>query len=201
LCWIVSAESPDTWAGVGSRAGLTSREPRNRSSSALVGFRALAPCNQRSRLTSVGGPHESCCHFKTSTPRAPTTSVMMGCMNSGAAPRKCFLISPIGEEGSSVRTRSDLMRRLIVEASLVPEIVDHVERADDHTNPGEITPVIVSAILEADLVVADLTDANPNVYYELAIAHAYGKPTVHIRLTGEILPFDMKDVRVSDLRK
>jgi len=82
------------------------------------------------------------------------------------------------------------------EASLVPEIVDHVERADDHTNPGEITPVIVSAILEADLVVADLTDANPNVYYELAIAHAYGKPTVHIRLTGEILPFDMKDVRV-----
>lgn len=100
----------------------------------------------------------------------------------------CFLISPIGEEGTDTRKRSDTVKRLIVESALVPQIVASVKRADDDSNPGEITPAIITSILEADLIVADLTDANPNVYYELAVAHAYGKPTIHIRLAGERIP-------------
>lgn len=112
------------------------------------------------------------------------------------SPKTCFLISPIGEEGSPTRQRSDLVKNDIVQRALVPEFVDVVSRADENTNPGEITPTIISSILEADLIVADLTDANPNVYYEVAIAHAYDKPTIHIRKAGEPLPFDIKDVRV-----
>lgn len=115
---------------------------------------------------------------------------------SDPADKNCFFISPIGPEGSDIRRRSDIVKKHILEAALVPGIVGRVERADEHDNPGEITPTIVAAILEADLVVADVTGANPNVYYELAIAHAYDKPTVHIRKAGEPLPFDIKDVRV-----
>lgn len=110
--------------------------------------------------------------------------------------RKCFLISPIGTADSEVRRRSDIMKRLIVERALVPKFVASVDRADDNFNPGEITPSIITSIVEADLIVADLTGANPNVYYEVAIAHAFGKPTIHIRHEGEKLPFDLKDVRV-----
>jgi hypothetical protein len=110
--------------------------------------------------------------------------------------RSCFLISPIGTEGSDIRKRGDVVKRLIVEKALVPDFVAVVLRADDDPNPGEITPAIITAILKADLIVADLTGANPNVFYELAVAHAYNKPTVHIRLAGEVIPFDLKDVRV-----
>lgn len=110
--------------------------------------------------------------------------------------RSCFLISPIGEEGSDTRKRSDTVKKHIVEAALVPNLVATVARADDDSNPGEITPAIITAILDSDLIVADLTGVNPNVFYELAVAHAYGKPTVHIRMAGETIPFDLKDVRV-----
>lgn len=88
------------------------------------------------------------------------------------------------------------MKRLIIEKALVPDFVSEVKRADDNFNPGEITPAIITAILDSDLVVADLTGANPNVFYELAVAHAYDKPTIHIRQAGEVIPFDLKDVRV-----
>jgi len=62
-------------------------------------------------------------------------------------------------------------------------------------DPGEITPAIVNAIVDADLIIADLSDANPNVYYELAIAHAFAKPVIHIIEEGHKPRFDVKDVR------
>ena len=121
-------------------------------------------------------------------------------MTEQTGDKHAFFISPIGDEGSEVRQRSDVVKRLILEAALCPDIVSVIERADEHANPGEITPAIIAAILEADLIVVDLTGANPNVYYEMAVAHAYGKPTVHIRLEDEPLPFDIKDVRVFPYR-
>jgi hypothetical protein len=48
----------------------------------------------------------------------------------------------------------------------------------------------------ADLVVADLTGANPNVYYELALRHSTAKPFVHLAREGTEIPFD---IRVMDV--
>lgn len=48
-----------------------------------------------------------------------------------------------------------------------------VVRADELARPRRITDAILEAILSCDLFVADLTDSNPNVYYELGLAHAY----------------------------
>jgi hypothetical protein len=44
-------------------------------------------------------------------------------------------------------------------------------------------------------VVADITGHNPNVFYELAIAHGYQRPVVHLGQKGETLPFDIADMR------
>lgn len=56
---------------------------------------------------------------------------------------------------------------------------------------------MVASIVDADLIIADLTGSNPNVYYEVALAHAYGKPVVHIRHSSpDAIPFDIKDVRI-----
>ncbi|MGL5825360.1 MAG: hypothetical protein ACRCYU_11170 [Nocardioides sp.] len=106
-----------------------------------------------------------------------------------------FFISPIGEERSPEREHADMVRKYLVEKAL--DSRDYtVERADDDTNPGNITPRIIAAIQNADLVLADLTGLNPNVFYELAAAHGYGKPVVLIFKKGERIPFDLKDVRV-----
>lgn len=70
------------------------------------------------------------------------------------------------------------------------------ERADDHHKPGSVTGKIVSAIIDADVCVADLTGRNPNVMYEVAIAHAAGKPVILLQQEAGGPPFDFADERV-----
>ena len=65
-----------------------------------------------------------------------------------------------------------------------------VKRADEDADPGMIGDRVVSDIINADLVVADLTDLNPNAFYELGIRHSTEKPTIHIAKSGTALPFD-----------
>jgi hypothetical protein len=108
------------------------------------------------------------------------------------ATKKCFVLSPIGKDGSPERDVADKVLKHIIRKAL-PDF--RVLRADDDQNPGDITPQIVARILEADLIVADLSGQNPNVFYEMAIAHGYKKPTVHIRREGDTIPFDVKDIR------
>lgn len=110
-----------------------------------------------------------------------------------AARKRCFVISRIGGDGSEERRHADRVLKHIIKKALVEKDF-LVERADDGTDPGSITPRIVADILRADLVVADLTGFNANVFYELAIAHGYGKPTVQLLEKGEKPPFDLKDI-------
>ena len=59
---------------------------------------------------------------------------------------------------------------------------------------------IVKAMLEriafADLVLADVTLGNANVYYEVGYAHALNKPTILLAQRGKELPFDIRSYRV-----
>lgn len=48
----------------------------------------------------------------------------------------------------------------------------------------------------ADIVVADLTNRNPNVFYELGITHALGKPCVAVLEEGQPIEFDVNAYRV-----
>ena len=108
--------------------------------------------------------------------------------------KKCFVISVIGDKGTPERKQSDQVLKHIVKAALGSNY--EIERGDESDNPGAITPQIIESILEADLVVADLSGSNPNVFYELAVAHGYRKPTVHLLKEGDTPPFDVKDMRL-----
>ena len=55
---------------------------------------------------------------------------------------------------------------------------------------------MMEAINESDLIVALLTGHNPNVFYELAVAHCWEKPVVCLLKAGEPVPFDVKDTRI-----
>lgn len=69
-------------------------------------------------------------------------------------------------------------------------------RVDEVAGPGSITRDIVEGILEADLIIADLTGRNPNVFYELGIAHMAGNKTIMTAQMRDDVPFDIANYRV-----
>jgi len=106
----------------------------------------------------------------------------------------CFVISPIGQEGSDIRRRADQVLRHIV--SPAAEAVGFSTiRADQISEPGLITTQVIQHIVDDPLVIADLTGSNPNVFYELAIRHAIRKPLVQIIQKDEKIPFDVAGMR------
>lgn len=71
--------------------------------------------------------------------------------------------------------------------------------AGDEDNQQNILADIISPIYNADIVLADLTGLNPNVMYELGIAHSFNKKTIMItRDKLNSLPFDLKQYRAKD---
>jgi len=69
-------------------------------------------------------------------------------------------------------------------------------RVDELARPGSITRDIVEGIVEADVIVADLTDRNPNVFYELGISHTVGNKTIMTAQSRDDVPFDIANYRV-----
>ncbi len=68
--------------------------------------------------------------------------------------------------------------------------------AVDIDNVQNIMKDIVRGLADSTLIVADLTGSNRNVYYELGIAHALGKPTILLTQDIADLPFDVRSYRV-----
>lgn len=108
--------------------------------------------------------------------------------------KTCFVVSPIGEEGSAIREKADKVLRYVIKPAL-EEIGYEVERADESSEAGSISKSVIQKVINSDLVIADLTNNNPNVFYELAIRHAIAKPFVQIIEKGEKIPFDIYDIR------
>jgi PAS domain S-box-containing protein len=82
-------------------------------------------------------------------------------------------------------------------------------RADHGTLTGSVINQIYNDIRQATLVVADLTGRNPNVFYEVGLAHMLGKPVIQLMGDGDDIPFDIAHIRtikysfhqLSDLRE
>lgn len=69
-------------------------------------------------------------------------------------------------------------------------------RADEIYGPGIILGDIEKQIIESKLIIAEITPANPNVYYEVGFARALRKPCILIAEKGTKLPFDVSPFRV-----
>lgn len=108
--------------------------------------------------------------------------------------KTCFVICPIGADKSVSRERSDKVLKYIIKPVLETSGY-HVERADQIDEPGIITNQIVKKIIECDILIADLTEGNPNVFYELAIRHGLKRPFIHMIDASEKIPFDNSQVR------
>ncbi len=77
----------------------------------------------------------------------------------------------------------------------VQQIGDTCTRADDVFKPGPIIADVLDSIRKADYLIADLTSRNPNVFYELGVAHELGKPVILLTQSADDVPFDVKHQR------
>ena len=112
-----------------------------------------------------------------------------------AGKKRCFVVAPIGDRGSNTRKRSDQVINFVLTPVLEEVGYDAPERADNLPSPGMITTQVIDCVMDADLVIADLTERNPNVFYELAIRHAVRKPFIQLIDDSETIPFDVSDMR------
>lgn len=114
--------------------------------------------------------------------------------------KTCFIITPIGKEGSEIRRKADG----IIDAAINPVLEEcGFEESDvSHRiqNSGSMTAEIIKGIYYSDLVIANLTGTNANVMYEVAIRHCAGKPIIHITEDINSIPFDINDHRCIEYR-
>jgi hypothetical protein len=106
----------------------------------------------------------------------------------------CFYITPIGDDDSEQRRHADFLMAYIVEPA-VKEFGLVVVRADKMGKPGMIGKQVIEHILNARLVIADLSFHNPNVFYELCLRHATRLPTVQVTRAVDKIPFDLNQYR------
>ena len=95
----------------------------------------------------------------------------------------CFVISPIGKEGTELyQDYKDLMELIIVPALEVYDI--KVSRGDHFITEEKIDTSVIQKIQDADICICDITEQNPNVYYELGRRDETGKPVLLLKRKG-----------------
>jgi hypothetical protein len=101
---------------------------------------------------------------------------------------RVFVIQPFDDSSEGL---FELIRTAASTANVVVERADLVLPADRNNVQSAL-----SAIQTASLLIADVTNANPNVMFEIGFAQAQGKPLLLIARNSRSIPFDLARVRV-----
>jgi hypothetical protein len=110
---------------------------------------------------------------------------------------RCYVITPVGVEGSEIKKRTDYLTEHVY--NVIGDMCNIEIIRDDLKNNSssiDITASIINDVLNSELVIADLTDQNPNVFYEVGLRHSTKKPIIHICMNGNVIPFDVYGNRV-----
>lgn len=95
----------------------------------------------------------------------------------------CFVISPIGNEGTEIHEEyQKVLDYLIRPALQIFEI--KVSRGDHYVNDTRIDDSVIQKVQDSDICICDITMPNPNVYYELGRRVETGKPLILLQRAG-----------------
>src|SRR5262249_12456246 len=139
-----------------------------------------------------------------SDPNSPPSCVsplglfLLWCHEEGAMVQNltCFYISQRDQGDSNSGTAAEAVYETLVAPAMerFPEF--DITSVDYTHEPGSISAVNLKAIVEADLVIADLTELSPSGYYQLGARQAAQRPVVVIAeddyvmaVAGDDLPF------------
>lgn len=102
--------------------------------------------------------------------------------------KKVFVIMPFEDKFFEIY---EMLKRQFEEDFLF-------SHAGEEDNQQNILKDIVQAIYDADIIIANLTGLNPNVFYELGVAHTLNKKVIIITEDISTLPFDLKSYRAKE---
>ncbi|MFL6233109.1 MAG: RICIN domain-containing protein [Thermoanaerobaculia bacterium] len=102
-------------------------------------------------------------------------------------PGKCFVLMPFRRPFNGYYEQ--ILKPVIIQAGFQPS------RADEIYGTGPIIDDIFRSIRGATVLIADVTGKNPNVNYELGIAHALERPVIILSQSVDHIPFDYRQIR------
>lgn len=103
---------------------------------------------------------------------------------------KVFMVMQFDDQNN------DLYADVVREICTSKEYDLNVVKADEIYGPGIIISDITKSINESKIVIAEITQGNSNVFYEVGYAHALNKPTILIAQKDTKLPFDVSPFRI-----
>lgn len=109
--------------------------------------------------------------------------------------KKCFFVTPIGDDGSDIRKNSDDVLEFLLQP-VCEDLGLEVVRVDQINSVDKINETIINELRNSELVIVDMTFHNPNVFYEFGFRHALGKPLIPIIKKDSLdIPFDVATLR------
>ncbi len=106
-------------------------------------------------------------------------------------PRTCFVIMPFSKTTSCSEEEWTVLFEKVLKPSIEGAGLDYVCRRSVATR-GNIVGAILRDINDSHVILADLTDRNANVFYELGVRHALKDRSILIAQKGEDIPFDLQ---------
>jgi len=110
-----------------------------------------------------------------------------------------FFIGAVGAKDSPERARTDEVYKFILKPVVEEGRDMTLVRADLIKTPGQVTAQIIQNIVQCDVLIADVTGRNANVYYELGVAHSFRKPVVILADHASSLTFDTHNERIIEI--
>ena len=130
-----------------------------------------------------------------SSPTSKPSTLVVGVPKGGDSKKKpkAFIVMPFVEKNDARPNGffKEVLRSLLTPAGVTAGFI--VETAN-RQGSDVIQSTIVNELLEADLVIADLTDHNPNVLFELGLRIAEDKPVVLVKASGTGRIFDVDNM-------
>jgi hypothetical protein len=97
--------------------------------------------------------------------------------------RICFVIMPFDKRFDRVY---EIIRSTVAAQSF------HCIRSDEIFQTRSVMNIVNEMLARSELIIADLTNRNPNVFYELGFAHALGKNSILMSQKKTDVPFDLR---------
>lgn len=109
--------------------------------------------------------------------------------------KNCLVISTIYEEDTRERESFDDKIRYLIKPVLT-ELDYQMILADERHIVGMISPKTIKEIINSDVVIADISDNNPNVFYEIAIRNSLNMPLIILKQPAQGKLFGIDDSRI-----
>jgi hypothetical protein len=119
---------------------------------------------------------------------------------------RALVVRPFWGKPIDVSEKNDVFVLMPFAEALKPVYEDHIKpvtsalsltvgRADDLFSAHSVMADVWSGIFNARVIIADCTGRNPNVFYEIGLCHALGRPVILITQSSDDVPFDVKHIR------